>query len=72
LFTSKVFSAFVVLLFVAILFAVLLVFFRKIVNKPETRSMMIAGLVAVGVTEGLYLIFKQIFLVNLARGIVFW
>jgi hypothetical protein len=72
LFTSKVFSAFVVLLFAAVLFALLLVFFRKTVNKAETRSMLIAGLMAAGVTEGLYLVFKQIFLVNLARGIVFW
>jgi len=72
LFTSKVFCAFVVLLFAAVLFAVLLVFFRKTVNKPETRSLIIAGLMAAGVTEGLYLVFKQIFLVNLARGIVFW
>jgi hypothetical protein len=72
LFTSKVFSAFVVLLFAAALFAVLLVFLRKTVNKTETRSLIIAGLMAAGVTEGLYLVFKQIFLVNLARGIVFW
>ena len=61
-----------VLLFAAALFAVLLVFLRKTVNKTETRSLIIAGLMAAGVTEGLYLIFKQIFLVNLARGIVFW
>ena len=72
LFTSKVFSAFAVLLFTAVLFALLLVFFRKTVNKPATRSILIAGLLAAGVTEGLYLVFKQIFLVNLARGIVFW
>jgi hypothetical protein len=72
LFTSKVFSAFVVLLVAAVLFAVLLVFFRKTVNKVETRSTLIAGLMAAGVTEGLYLVFKQIFLVNLAKGIVFW
>jgi putative tricarboxylic transport membrane protein len=72
LFTSKVFSAFLVLLFVAVLFAVLLISFRKTVNKPEIRSMFIAGLIAAGVTEGLYLVFKQIFLVSLARGIVFW
>jgi len=72
LFTSKVFSAFVVLLFVAILFAVLLISFRKSVSNTKTRSMLIAGLVAAGVTEGLYLVFKQIFLVNLARGIIFW
>lgn len=72
LLTSKVFSAFVVLLFAAVLIAVLLVFFRKTVNKVETRSLIIAGLMTAGVTEGLYLVFKQIFLVNLARGIVFW
>jgi hypothetical protein len=72
LFTSKVFSAFVVLLFAAVLFTVLLVFFRKIVNKEKIRSMLVAGLMAAGVTEGLYLVFKQIFLVNLARGVVFW
>jgi len=72
LFTSKVFSAFVVLLFGAVLFAVLLVSLRKTVNKPRVRSVLVAGLTAAGVTEGLYLVFKQIFLVSLARGILFW
>ncbi|UCF99724.1 MAG: tripartite tricarboxylate transporter TctB family protein [Spirochaetaceae bacterium] len=72
LFTSKVFSAFVVLLAVSALFAGLLVSFRRTVNRSEFRSMLVAGLVSAGVTEGLYLVFKQIFLVNLARGIVFW
>ena len=72
LLTSKVFSAFAVMIFAAAVFMALLVIFRKTVNKPKIRSMLVAGLTAAGVTEGLYLVFKQIFLVNLARGIVFW
>lgn len=72
LLTSKVFSAFTVFVFVALMFAVLLVSLRKTVNKPRVRSVLVAGLTAAGVTEGLYLVFKQIFLVSLARGILFW
>jgi hypothetical protein len=72
LLTSKVFSAFTVFVVVVLMFAVLLVFLRKTVNKPRVRSVLVAVLTAAGVTEGLYLVFKQIFLVSLARGIVFW
>jgi hypothetical protein len=72
LITSKVFSAFAVMVLVAAVFAALSVFFRKTVHRPKIRIMLMAGLTAAGVTEGLYLVFKQIFLVNLARGIVFW
>jgi hypothetical protein len=72
LLASKVFSAFAVMLFAAAVFTVLLVLFRKTVNRQKIRSMLVAGLTAAGVTEGLYLVFKQIFLVNLARGVVFW
>jgi putative tricarboxylic transport membrane protein len=72
LFTSKVFSAFAVFVVVVLIFAVLLVCLRKTVNAPKVRSVLVAGLTAAGVTEGLYLVFKQIFLVSLARGILFW
>lgn len=72
LLTSKVFSAFLAALLAAIVFVLLLVAFRKTVNRPQIRSLIISGLMAAGVTEGLYLVFKQIFLVSLASGIVFW
>jgi hypothetical protein len=72
LLTNKAFGALAAALVLAALFAGLLVLLGKAKVKPALRDLGTAVLLAAGVTEGLLLVFKQIFLVNLARGIIFW
>jgi hypothetical protein len=72
LLSNKSFASLVVFLLLAGLFALVVVALRRPRRRPSFRQQLLSALTAAGMTELLYLVFKQIFLVNLARGIVAW
>jgi hypothetical protein len=72
LLAGNIFAAFLTALLMAALFGALAALARRVLRTPGARETFGAVLLAAGVTEGLYLVFKQIFLVSLPGGIVFW
>lgn len=56
----------------AVIFLVILGVVTKRLKTEHDQSLIPAIFVAVGGTEFLYLVFKQIFWVSLAKGVVFW
>lgn len=69
---SKLITVGVPLVILLVLFTVLLIILKKPIKKWKYRVTLIAGLSAVAITEFLFIIFKQIFLVSLVKGFVFW
>ncbi len=72
LFTAKLFTSGVTLIVLALIFLAALLISRKITRSAEGKYIRISALTAPAVTEILYLVFKQIFLVRLARGLITW
>lgn len=72
LFTGKLFTSGVTLIVLAVIFLAALLISRKITRSAEGKYIRISALTAPAVTEILYLVFKQIFLVRLARGLINW
>ncbi|HUV07116.1 MAG TPA: tripartite tricarboxylate transporter TctB family protein [Spirochaetia bacterium] len=70
--SSRLFSSFIALFLTAVLYMVLILSGRKMLGKPSTRAIVISVLTSAGVTEVLYLVFKQIFYVSLTQGIIIW
>jgi hypothetical protein len=50
----------------------MLFLFRKAIKNENFRIPLLSGFVTIGVTEFIYIIFKQIFWVSLAKGLIFW
>ena len=63
--------------FISIAIAYLLIFLvnllaKKLIKYPDRKIILSSTIFAIIVTQTLYIIFKQIFWVNLVNGIVFW
>lgn len=69
---SKLATAGVPLVILLVLFTVLLIILKKPIKRWKYRVNLIAGFSAVAITEFLFIVFKQIFLVSLVRGLIFW
>ena len=65
-------SSAVVLIFMVGLYLALKFFLGRFMRNPDMRTLMISGLTATGLTELLYLIFKQIFFISLTQGLIIW
>ena len=72
LISGKLFSSGVTLVILALIFLVTLLISGKITRSTEAKYLRISALTAPAVTEILYLVFKQIFLVRLAKGLITW
>jgi hypothetical protein len=72
LLTNRSLAALVVLAVAALLFLLLLLTIRPRRRPTAVRIPLRAVLVASGTTELLYLVFKQVFFVGLARGVIPW
>jgi len=69
---SKLATAGVPLVILLILFTVLLIILKNPIKRGKYRVPLIAGFSAIGITEFLFIVFRQIFLVSLVKGFVFW
>jgi len=54
------------------IFLITLFLVKKIMKSEQSKIFFNAVFIATGVTEFLYLVFKQIFWVSLAKGIIYW
>ena len=70
--TSRVFTSGITLLVVIVIFIVTLLLSKEAIKNEKSKSLCISGFISAGATEFLYIIFKQIFWVSLARGLIFW
>ncbi len=70
--TDKVFTAGAPFLVLSVLLGLLTFLLVRRVKGERHRPAVLAGLVAVGATELLYIVFKQVFWVSLAKGLIFW
>ena len=57
---------------VTLIFLITLFLLKKFLRGTPARTLMNAALIATGTTELLYLVFKQVFWVSLAEGIITW
>lgn len=60
--------------FIAVIVLFVITFFitGKMVNRKIFYPIILPAFISVGITEFLYIVFKQIFWVDLAKGIIFW
>ncbi|MFB0508489.1 MAG: tripartite tricarboxylate transporter TctB family protein [Thermodesulfobacteriota bacterium] len=72
LFSGKLFTSGVTVVILALIFLATLFISGKITRSAEGKYIRISALTAPAVTEILYLVFKQIFLVRLAKGLITW
>ncbi|MBW2153357.1 MAG: hypothetical protein JRH18_17005 [Deltaproteobacteria bacterium] len=70
--TSRLFITAITFAVLAIMFVFPLIAAFKRAETEKSKNWLTSVFVAVGVTECLYLIFKQVFWVSLARGVIFW
>ena len=70
--TNRLFFTGITFIFLAIIFLLTLFIVKRIFKKEHTRIFFTSVYIATGVTEFLYLVFKQIFWVSLAKGVIFW
>ncbi|MCD6121353.1 MAG: tripartite tricarboxylate transporter TctB family protein [Spirochaetales bacterium] len=68
--SNNLFTSAVVIIAVALIFYIVILI--KKTAGEKRKDLFVSVLTSVGVTEILYIIFKQIFWVSLAKGIVFW
>ena len=68
--SNNLFTSAVVIVAVALIFYIVILI--KKTAGEKRKDLFVSVLTSVGVTEILYIIFKQIFWVSLAKGIVFW
>lgn len=62
-------STFIILL---LIFIIIYFIIKKSINQETFNSTILPSFISVGITEFLYIVFKQIFWVDLAKGIIFW
>ncbi len=72
IFSGRLFITGVTFLVLLLIFFTMLLLFKKIIKNKNFRIPLLSGFIAVGVTEFIYIIFKQIFWVSLAKGLIFW
>ena len=69
---GKIFTAGIPFVVLLIIFAILLLLLRKAIKKEKYHIPLVAGFAAIGATELLFIVFKQIFWVSLVKGLIFW
>jgi len=72
IFSGRLFITGVTFLVLLLIFFTMLLLFKKVIKNKNFRIPLLSGFIAVGVTEFIYIIFKQIFWVSLAKGLIFW
>jgi len=72
IFSGRLFITGVTFLVLLFIFFTILLLFRKVIKNENFRIPLLSGFIAIGVTEFIYIIFKQIFWVSLAKGLIFW
>ena len=72
IFSGRLFITGVTFLILLFIFFTILLLFRKVIKNENFRIPLLSGFIAIGVTEFIYIIFKQIFWVSLAKGLIFW
>lgn len=72
IFSGRLFMTGVTFLILLFIFFTMLLLFRKVIKNENFRIPLLSGFVTIGVTEFIYIIFKQIFWVSLAQGLIFW
>lgn len=72
IFSGRLFMTGVTFLILLFIFFTMLLLFRKAIKNENFRIPLLSGFVTMGVTEFIYIIFKQIFWVSLAKGLIFW
>jgi len=72
LLSNRLFTTGITFIVLAVLFLISLGVAKKYLKSKESNRMMKAVCVATATTELLYLVFKQIFWVSLAKGIINW
>ena len=69
---GKLFTSGATSLVLCVIFVTLLFLMRKALRAPRIRVLLAAAFVAIGITEFLYIVFKQLFFVSLAQGLIGW
>jgi len=72
IFSERLFITGVTFLVLLFIFFTMLLLFKKVIKYENFRIPLLSGFIAIGVTEFIYIIFKQIFWVSLAKGLIFW
>ena len=72
IFSGRLFITGVTFLVLLFIFFAMLLLFKKVIKNENFRIPLLSGFIAIGVTEFIYIIFKQIFWVSLAKGLIFW
>ena len=72
IFSGRLFMTGVTFLVLLFIFFTMLLLFRKAIKNENFRIPLLSGFITIGVTEFIYIIFKQIFWVSLAKGLIFW
>ena len=72
IFSGRLFITGVTFLVLLFIFFTILLLFRKVIKNENFRIPLLSGFISIGVTEFIYIIFKQIFWVSLAKGLIFW
>jgi hypothetical protein len=70
--SGKLFTVGIPFFVLLILFVTLLFLLKKTLKNDRFRITLTSGFTAIGLTELLYIVFKQVFLVSLAKGLIGW
>lgn len=72
IFSGRLFITGVTFLVLLFIFFTMLLLFRKAIKNKNFRIPLLSGFIAIGTTEFIYIVFKQVFWVSLAKGLIFW
>ena len=72
IFTNRLVMTGVTFIAVTGIFLIMVFLLKKFFKSDPSRIVINAAFVATGTTEFLYLVFRQIFWVSLAKGLIFW
>jgi len=72
IFSGRLFITGVAFLVLLCIFFTILLLFRKVIKDENFRIPLLSGFISIGVTQFIYIVFKQIFWVSLAKGLIFW
>lgn len=72
IFSGRLFITGVTFLVLLFIFFTMLLLFRKAIKNENFRIPLLSGFITIGITEFIYIIFKQVFWVSLAKGLIFW
>jgi hypothetical protein len=70
--TNRLFFTGITFILLTIIFLLTLFIFKSIFKKEHSIILFTSVYIATGMTEFLYLVFKQIFWVSLAKGVIYW